>query len=291
MVLMITLAAVSGLVAAGGMYQHVLQVRGDAPGGGVRVAVARRDLPRGTRLTLEALDTARMSLKELPPGTFSDPRTLVGRLLADSLPQGAPVREDALMPLAAHPPLMTAVPPGYRAVGVFVDGRGGLHRFLQPGDRVDVVVAVASQPNADTAAARILVQDVQILNVPESRELELRPGATGIPVTLAVTPADAEKLALAMQVGAINLLLRGLADERMIQTSGVTQDTLLPRQGPHVLSAERPSADRTLTFRAVEVIKGRERQQQRFSESDASSVPAPGAESGAPAAAPLGEQP
>ena len=92
-------------------------------------------------------------------------------------------------------------------------------------------------------------------------------------VTLAVTPEDAEKLALASADGNIHLVLRNFADSDKVKTVGISMDRLLwPER-----SAPAPSPARKVVKRAapaappaqpktytVEVIKGNTRSEQTF---------------------------
>ena len=270
--LMLTLAVASGLVTATGIYQRLMAPRMTSMAKtkqSVPVVVARMPLIRGTVLTGSHLETVMMLRTQAPPGTFTDPQLLIGRLVKEPIAQRDAVLETSLAPVG-HRPLHLAK--GYRAVGVSVDARGGIQRFLKSGDHVDIVVTMDDEEGM--TSSKMILQDIEVLAVPELSDANMREGGSGekVPVTVAVTPPDAETLSLAMHIGTIQLLFRGYADDQVAQTSGVTRDTLLPRDGMLQKSAGMGTAAsmavNPMTYRVVEVIRGQERVRQRFREGD-----------------------
>ncbi len=257
--LMVTVAMVSGLVVAGGLYQRLVHPRRAHAGPPVTVVVASSTLARGTVLRETHLELATRPRDEVASGAASNVQALLGRIVADQVPTGTPIVESLLVPARHSPVLATAVPLGYRAFGISIDARGGIQQFLQPGNHVDVVVTMEDAEGS--TSAKVLLQDVEVLAVSDSAESRVRQGGVeSVPVILAVTPRDGEKLSLAMQVGTIQLLVRGYADDQPAQTAGVSKETLLPA--------------------AVELIKGQQRRRQQFPDA----VPHA-------AAAPIAEQP
>jgi pilus assembly protein CpaB len=259
---MLTLAVASGLVTAVGIYQRLMTPRMTSMARtkqSVPVVVARMPLARGIVLTDSHLETIMMLRAQTPSGTFTDPQSLIGRLVKEPIAQRGPILETSLAPVG-HRPLHLAK--GYRAVGVSVDARGGIQRFLESGDHVDVVVTMDDEEGV--TSSRVILQDIEVLAVPERSDPNMREGGSNeqVPVTLAVTPPDAEALSLAMHIGTIQLLFRGYADEQVAQTSGVTRDTLLPRVAASM-------AVNPMTYRVVEVIRGQDRVRQRFREGSA----------------------
>ena len=193
------------------------------------------------------------------------PRSLVGRIVKEEILAGKPVLEESLVPPDRAPLFSEVVPPGYRAIGVMVDGHGDSDRLMRSRDRVDVVVTMEDENGVPSS--KILLQDVEILSMPDQSSVgqAVRPGANSdhLPVTLAVTPAEGEKLSLAMHIGTIQLLVRGHDDADTARTSGVTKDTLLPHDGASSANAQGEPAT---TYRTVEIIKGQERHRERFRE-------------------------
>lgn len=264
---MVTVAAVSGLVAAVGLYNRFAKHNAASAFQKelATAVIANQPLPRGTTLSKDLLEATQFPRQELGQGAFSDTRLLIGRRVREAIPEGAVIRETAL--LSAEPRVIAEVPTGFRAVGVFVDARGGIQQLLRAGDHVDAVVTMDDEEGV--TASRVLLQDIEILAVASNSEASStftsRPGSGPVwtPVTVSVTPADAERLSLAMQAGTIQLLLRSAADAKRVATSGVTKDTLLPQGslGQRVISA---GGSEDTAYQVVEIIKGNARHRQRF---------------------------
>ena len=96
-----------------------------------------------------------------------------------------------------------------RAVSVRVNDVVGVAGFLLPGNHVDVVAAYRDGP--DTRSETV-VQNVKVLAVDQTASTDKNEPVVVRAVTLEVTPADAEKLVLAEQRGAIQLALRNPPD-------------------------------------------------------------------------------
>ncbi|MFP4097937.1 MAG: Flp pilus assembly protein CpaB, partial [Alphaproteobacteria bacterium] len=118
---------------------------------------------------------------------------------------------------------------GERAVSIKVNVAGMVAGFLAPGSYVDVVLTYQSRVNIDdedpdvTAmvnmnlgrlAAETILQNVRVLAVDQRAERKdddkIKVGKT---VTLAVSARQAEKLALAAEMGDITLAMRGVGDD------------------------------------------------------------------------------
>lgn len=258
--LLMAVSAVCALVAATGIYR--VMSRGETVEANVRggepVVIAASDLARGTVLKADHMTVATRPADEAPAGKFSQPRPLIGRTVKRPVSAGAPIVQEALSSSSSM--FEARLSPGYRAVGVFVDGRGGLQKYLQPGDRVDVVVTIDSKDAL--SSSKLLLQDVEILEIPRREGSSTYEETTSwMSVILAVTPWDAEKLALAMHVGTIQLLGRGSDDTQTGATSGVTRDTLVADGWV----APGPDGAQGTNYRSVELIKGQSRSAQRFS--------------------------
>lgn len=281
--LMLAVAVITGLVVADSLYRRLAKTPVEAPfqvvpaaPEEIPVVVAKQALAPGTVLTEADLETSLETVprlrNEMPAGIFTQMQSLVGRRVKSEIPSGAPVLETSLASREAVTlaGLQRTVPAGFRAVGAFVDLRGGIQQFLRAGDRVDVVVTVQEQtsapvveeetvkPNRRMVWSKVLLQDIEVLDVPgdtngdrgeagrDTSTFKADTSRERLPVVLAMTPSDAEKLSLAMQIGTIQLLKRGVADDDVTPTAGVTQDTLFATKAKQVLIEVRfAEVDRT----------------------------------------------
>jgi pilus assembly protein CpaB len=115
--------------------------------------------------------------------------------------------------------------PEKRAMAVRVDDVVGVAGFINPGNRVDVLVTLREA----SSQTKTVLQNVLVLatgtqldahgNGTKSREVRV--------ITVEVTPEEAEKLALAAHEGKVTMALRNYANTQPILTSGATISTLL----------------------------------------------------------------
>jgi pilus assembly protein CpaB len=174
------------------------------------------------------------------PGTATDSLdSLVGRTGRVALGSGEPVLEDLLWPTGQRERAILPVPPGMRAITVAVDEVVGVAGFVQPGMVVDVVSTLDVEGETTT---RFLLQKVKVLACAQEAEHPTEESAKIVSsATLAVTPADAERLILAAERGKIRLAMRSNRESSLARTPGVTPGTLLgrPTPIPHTRAAVR----------------------------------------------------
>ena len=105
------------------------------------------------------------------------------------------------------------IPQGMRAVSVRVNDVVSVAGFVQPGTHVDVL-ATGSLGGNDRQTTTVL-ENVLVLAVGKSLDRNASADAQTAPViTLAVSPDDAQKLALVSQEGRIQLSLRNPMDTK-----------------------------------------------------------------------------
>lgn len=104
-----------------------------------------------------------------------------------------------------------------RAVAVPVSETAGAGGFVAPGDRVDVVLA--RQMNEGAAYASTIVQGARVLAVGQLADTSKADPVIVKSATLEVTPAEAQRIALAQSIGTITLALRATGDEARMPTT------------------------------------------------------------------------
>jgi pilus assembly protein CpaB len=108
-----------------------------------------------------------------------------------------------------------------RAVSVRIDDVSGVSGFIQPNDSVDVLITrQLSNSDRDQQATDILLQGVRVMAIDQQASNANAAPTVAKTVTLAVAPVDAQKLALAQQVGTLSLVLRkpGEQDNPVVET-------------------------------------------------------------------------
>lgn len=181
--------------------------------------VATRDLALSARISTEDLELVRVPANTVPPTALSDAELVIGRITRAKIYQGEPVLEPKLAPKGARGGLQAVIPDGFRAMTVKVNEVIGVAGFVLPGSRVDVV-AVIKRPRGDAAVSKVVLQNIEVLAVDQVVETVDNKPKPSSAVTLLVVPQDAEKLALAVNQGDIQLIMRAYADETLVATPG-----------------------------------------------------------------------
>ena len=240
----------------------------------IPVAVAAVDLTWGMKLTKEMIKTVPFMKESLPVGYFSDPEALVGRVVISALKEREPVLESRLAPKDVTVGGVSAViKPGMRAVAVKGDKVIGISGFIQPGNRVDVLVTLR-HPTLKRDITKMVLSNVLVLatgtEIEEKRDGQPRPVDV---YTLEVDPEQAERLSLAAARGKLQFALRNTTDQETVLTKGATVSrTLSSLRGvdpvpPAPRIKKKPKvknwAPKSANF-TVETIKGAKRSKERF---------------------------
>ncbi len=182
-------------------------------GGTTKVAVAAAPLAYGSDITPDKVRFVDYPNTSIPPGAFTDNVKL--------LPPGK--KRVALMPISVNEPILAdkisaegqgasiaaLLPEGMRAASVRINDVSGVAGFVQPNDSVDVLIT-RQLPGADgnQQVTDVLLQNVRVIAIDQQAK-----NADGSPkvaktATLEVAPLDAQKLALAQQIGDLSLVLQ-----------------------------------------------------------------------------------
>jgi pilus assembly protein CpaB len=194
------------------------------------VVVAAVDLSWGTKLTMNMVKKVDFLKGSLSGGYFSDPSSLVGRVLIFPVKANEPIFESRLAPVDINMGGVAAViTPQKRAVAVKVDKVIGVSGFIYPGNRVDILVTLATGRTVAPMTKTIL-ENILVLAVGSETKEKKGSGEKSSPtdvITLEVTPEEAERLALAATEGRLQLALRNFSDNEDSKTHGTTLFNLL----------------------------------------------------------------
>jgi len=260
---LIALAVVSGLVAAFLAFSFLRSPQApealqQARGTSSPVVVAARDLQVGESLTLEDLKVVDWPGEAMPMGFASSPDEVVGRGVVVPMSMNEPLLPFKLASQEMGRGMTMLIPAGFRAVSVPVNDVVAVSGWVRPGTRVDVLVTLNDVRNETEPVTQIVLQNVEVLGNDRSitRDAEGEPEAVSV-VTLLLTPAEVERLAMAQSEGRLQLSLRNQLDGDTVETPGVRTSELLRRAaapvftGGGVRAAPRPPSRVT-----VEVYRG-----------------------------------
>ncbi len=233
------------------------------------VVVATADLPLGTELDKDDLKTLSFPSGQAPEGSFAKSEEIIGRGLIVSVVKGEPILAAKLASKEAGAGLPPVIPEGMRAVSVRVNEVIGVAGYVLPGSHVDVVTTQSPTNSATDTMSKVVLANVLVLTAGtriEQDQTDNKPVQVTV-VTMAVTPEQAERLALASTEGKIQLALRNPLDQSAPATPGIRPAVLLglaKGAAPVQREARKPGQAVTVESVAapvptVEIIRGDKR--------------------------------
>ncbi len=276
-IIVVVVAVLLALFASIGTYRFLSnkgRMAEDARLQTVGVIVADVDIPFGSTILPGQVVLSAWPKDRYPKDVLSDVKAAVGRVVRREFARGEPIVESKLLTTSKNVGMLSLrIPQGMRAFTVRVNEAVGVGGFLMPDARVDVLLTTTSSDQRATQMSKIILEDIRVLAVGQTiDQKDSKPISVGT-VTLAVTPEDAEKLALASNDGKIHLVLRNFADSEKVKTSGISKDRLLSGQhgipGPVKKQPSRvkkvaPASPVRVKRFTVEVIKGNSRSEETF---------------------------
>jgi pilus assembly protein CpaB len=220
------------------------------------VVVASADIPLGTTITDDLVQTQEVKETEKPVGSYTLESEVVGRTVTTQLTKGQLLDANAFATSTVNTDIARLLDPGRRAMSVQVDQVSGVGTLVKPGDRVDVVVGIAGAdkfpvvstdpqtdqiqvvPGINATSVKAIIQNLEVVgtllppptDTGNTNNGETTDGAaptlngqTQI-VILAVSAQEAEVLRFAQIDGTITLVLRSPDDKEAPSdaTTGIT---------------------------------------------------------------------
>ena len=171
------------------------------------VVVAARDVPFGVTFDETMLALIEMPVSQLPKNVITSQQAVLGKFALRPFLEGEMIVPDRVGDSMSAGMLAARIQPGMRAISVRVDAVTGVAGFVMPGDRVDIL-SLRSASGQEAYRSSLLLQNMRVLAVDQDTDNEAgRPNLMNT-VTFEATPDEAEILALADRVGALQLILR-----------------------------------------------------------------------------------
>jgi pilus assembly protein CpaB len=197
------------------------------------VLVAVQDVNYGTVLSAEAVKLEKWPKDKVPEGALADVQKVTGRRARGKLFKGEPIFEAKLLSAESGAGASTEIPAGFRVVSVKVDASTTGGSLVLPGDRVDVLCNVRANTGAGImeTSTKTILQDIRVFAVDQVYKVEAiedqESAITAKTVSLLVTPSQAERIALAEELGKIRLSIRSPDDDEMGDAPGANASHLL----------------------------------------------------------------
>ena len=273
LVLMLLTAAIAGCVMVYFMLQPaVVEAEKVAPPATVGMLVAAREINAGTLMKDGDLAVRQMPQTDLPEGAILDNEAaraeLRGALLRRYAERNRPFTRDDVLRLHDRGFLAAVLTPGSRAISIGVDVVTGASGLIWPGDRVDVILVQDLEAGASGATKRVsgetILMAVRVIAVDQQLSFAA-PGAgpgggsegkVARTVALEVSPAQAERLAVAERLGRVALTVRA------IEPAEFDDDKRSPVYGSDVSAALLPKV--AAAPRSMRVFQGADMQEVTF---------------------------
>jgi len=273
-------ALVTALAATFGVWRALSAAKAESRIATAPVLVATRDLPEGTSLALTDVAVSQWPVTTIPAGAFGKPDSVAGRVTRVAVFKGEVIVPGRLAPEGTGPGIEVKIAPGKRAMAVPINDVSGIAGLIQPNSRVDVMVTLQDDSRAQKErVAKMFMSNMRVLSVGTRVER----GEDGKPISattvaLEVSPTEAERLAVAVNQGMIQLVLRGYGDPDSIKTRGAVSTDVLAQL-------------RDLPSRPEPVVESPKRAQRRQQAPQPARVVVERVPVPAPAAAPVAPKP
>ncbi len=255
LLVIVGIASAIGLVTAVLVYRTIVRQVAERGQPSEKIVVAAVNMDVGEAITSEHIKLSAWPKSTVPSAAIRNLEDAKGKVVRRSFVAGEPVLTSKILDaeLAAQGGLLPLlVPEGLRGITIKVDEAVRESGFVQPNSHVDVVVSMRTRRGTDQVA-KVILQNVPVLAAGQTVEMQDNKPVKVTTVTLALTPEQAERLALAQteSKGKLILATRNIRDDKVITTAGVTREGLF---GP---SEEKPAEPRVADRAPLPVPKVR----------------------------------
>jgi Flp pilus assembly protein CpaB len=238
--ILLVVAVSCGLVASYMTSKLLAERKGPPPDETVQVVVATTKVPRFTHLKEpEKFFTVKEFRKsDAPKSYISNLEDIKDKRINKDFKPDVHISPEDVQDRATT---ALPIPDGYGAIGIKVTAASAVSYFVNPGDKVDVILT----QRGDQAASFTILRDVQVLSVEDRitrADAESKSEGSVIKaqtVAVAVKPDDAKRVRLAESLGDLSLVLRKDGDKVDSSDKIVTADDLR-RPATQVTRVETP---------------------------------------------------
>lgn len=226
----------------------------------VDVLVAAQNMSLGSRVSGQTVKWKQWPAEALTPSLISNdlrPQAideLERAIVRSPILEGEPISENKLIKAGGSGVMAALLKPGMRAVTTRISVDTAAGGFIQPGDRVDIIltqtVQTTSAPGSTNQNQRLFVADtifenVHVLAIDQTYSTGVEGGATviGSTATFEMSQEDAELLQQSVSKGDLSLTLRGIVRSHIIAKSAAKErkETVQTESSMTVYRGGKPS--------------------------------------------------
>jgi pilus assembly protein CpaB len=203
----------------------------------VPVVFAIRNIPKNTRISAADLFIGQVGKEaKAATGAFRAIPLAEGRISNQHIRAGQAIRDEYLLGIGEGlPDLAERLPAGHRAVTIEVEGADTGGKRIAEGDHIDIAMAVeGTHPDLGEVMTRTLLRNVLVVDAyagkPYSRGSKRAPESNEGTITVAVEPADANKLLVAERTGTLIATLVSSEDAVAEEAIAAQDDAITRRQ-------------------------------------------------------------
>lgn len=230
------------------------------------VVVANREIYRGEPIEIDDIKVLMVPTEGvIATGVITQPDGAVGHVAKQHIFAGEWLIDQKIgSKEEAENGVEALLEKGMRAIRIPVSAESGLLGMLNPSDHVDVI-SVFESADGKRMISRTILQNIEVLSIgqtnrmgkmrkeQEQESVKNKQGEAFVKasmVALNVNTKQAEQIALAMNVGAIHLALRGPADVALVETDGVNVKVM--EQGKQRPPKYKPKQNREV----IQIMQG-----------------------------------
>jgi pilus assembly protein CpaB len=206
-------------------------VQSDNAGKTVPIVVAAAPLARGAVLQPDVLKLVNYPQDAAPVEAFHTVADVIGsdnnqRVALRAMVVNEPILSGNVSGAGGRLGMSGVVAPGMRAVSLRTNDVAGVGGFVLPGDRVDILLTRTTGTEQSSSVTQILAENVRVLAIDQSDNVEADKPVVAKVVTVEVTPDQAQTVSLAQTVGQVTLTLRHVADDAPLTRKTTTVSDL-----------------------------------------------------------------
>jgi pilus assembly protein CpaB len=219
------------------------------------MVVASADIPLGTLITADLVETQEVRNTDLPAGAYTTEAEVINRTTTTDLKKGQLVGSSAFSTVTLNADIGRLLETGRRAMSIQVDQVSGVGTLVKPGDRVDVVIGITGAdkfpvvttdpqtdqvslvPGLNATSVKAIIQNLEVVGTllppPPNQEGTTDDTTDGTApslngqaqiVILSVSAQEAEVLRFGQIDGTLTLVLRSPEDKEAPadETTGIT---------------------------------------------------------------------